>query len=204
MNPSILRKYFIMGSQDCLRDPEEILIEAIEAGITAFQYREKGPNSLESDEKIKLGKRLRQICLDSQIPFIINDNSELIKLLNVDGVHVGQDDMSVEVLREEHPNLLIGLSVSTQNEFDKSNIDIVDYIGVGPVYSTSSKADAKAVVGTVLITTIKKWYPELPIVGIGGITELNAHKVIEAGADGVSLISAITKSKDIQKTVQHI
>lgn len=204
MNPSILRKYFIMGSQDCIRDPEEILIEAIKAGITAFQYREKGPNSFESNEKIKLGKRLRQICLDYQIPFIINDNSELIKLLNVDGVHVGQDDISVDILREKYPDLLIGLSVSTESELDKSNLDIVDYIGVGPVYSTSSKADAKAVVGTKWITTIKKRYPELPIVGIGGITEKNAQKVIEAGADGVSVISAITKSKDIQKTVRLI
>ena len=202
MNPSILRKYFIMGSQDCKRDPEEILLEAIEAGITAFQYREKGTGSLEGDEKIELGERLRQICSDNRIPFIINDNSELIELLNVDGVHVGQDDMSVDILRKKYPDLLIGLSVSTQSELDKSNLDILDYIGVGPVYSTTSKPDAKTAIGTNWIKTLKKRYPELLIVGIGGITENNADTVIEAGADGVSVISAITNSKDIQKTVE--
>src|SRR5699024_8133417 len=87
LTESIVIKYFIMGSQNCSRQPEEILLEAIEAGITVFQYREKGPNSLKFNEKIKLGKKLRQICLDYDIPFIINDNSELIDLLNVDGIH---------------------------------------------------------------------------------------------------------------------
>lgn len=204
MDISILRKYFIMGSQDCLRNPQTILIEAIEGGITAFQYREKGPHSLDGLEKIELGKKLRQICLDHQIPFIINDNSELIDTLNVDGIHVGQDDMSVDILREKYPNLLIGLSVSTQSELDKSNLAIIDYIGVGPVYSTTSKTDAKTVVGIEWIKTIKQRFPGLPLVGIGGITEHNAQSVIKAGADGVSLISAITKSENIQKTVKLI
>lgn len=204
MDISTLRKYFIMGSQDCNRDPETILLEAIEAGITAFQYREKGHNSLEGDEKIKLGGKLRQICLDHKIPFIINDNSELIELFNVDGIHVGQDDISVEILREKYPDLLIGLSVGTEDELEKSNLDIVDYVGVGPIYSTNSKPDANAAIGTSWIKTLKKRYPELPIVGIGGITENNAHKVVEAGADGVSVISAIAQSRDIKKTVALI
>src|SRR5690625_1208395 len=107
MNASILSKYVIMRRQNCSRQPEEILLEAIEAGITVFEYREKGPNSLIFNEKIKLGKKLRQICLDYDIPFIINDNSELIDLLNVDGIHVGQNDISSVQLSKKHPNLLI-------------------------------------------------------------------------------------------------
>lgn len=193
-----------MGSQDCKRNPEDILCEAIDAGITAFQYREKGPSSLEGAEKIKLGKKLRKICADKQIPFFINDDSELIELLHVDGIHVGQNDISVEILREKHPDLLIGLSISTEDELKKSNLKVVDYIGVGPVYATTSKADAKAVIEMSWINTLKKRYPELPIVGIGGITEKNAQKVIEAGADGVSVISAITKSENIQKAVESL
>lgn len=204
MDISILRKYFIMGSQDCKRNPEDILREAIEAGITAFQFREKGVGSLKGKEKIQLGKKLRQICKDYQIPFIINDDSVLIEILHADGIHVGQDDISVEILREKHPDLMIGLSVGTEAELEKSNINIVDYIGVGPVYSTSSKADASAAIGTDWITSLKKRYPELPIVGIGGINEKNAHSVLDAGADGVSVISAITKSKNIRATVQAI
>src|SRR5699024_1951248 len=142
MNASILRKYFIMGSQNCSRQPEEILLEAIEAGTTVFQYREKGPNSLKFNEKIKVGKKLRQICLDYDIPFIINDNSELIYLLNVDGIHVGQNDISTYQPRKKRPNLIIGLSSRNEIELKQCNLETIGYIGVGPMYSTSSKADA--------------------------------------------------------------
>src|SRR5699024_12312809 len=90
MNSSILRKYFIMGSQNCSRNPEDILLEAIGAGITAFQYREKGPISLEFNEKIEIGKKLRQICLDHNILFIIINNSVLIVLFIYNVINVFQ------------------------------------------------------------------------------------------------------------------
>ncbi len=204
MNPSLLRKYFIMGSQNCHKDPEEILIEAIEAGITIFQFREKGPGSLKAEAKINLGKKLRQICATNNIPFIINDDSDLVDLLEVDGIHVGQSDQSVELLRKKHPDLLIGLSISTETELKQSNLDLVDYIGVGPIYPTRSKVDAKKAIGTGWITQLKNKYPDLPIVAIGGITENNALHVMKAGADGVSVISAITQSDNIKKTVNNL
>src|SRR5690625_7171525 len=109
-----------MTNYNYINKPEKILIEAIEARITEFQYRKKGPNSLKFNEKIKLGKKLRQICLDYDIPFIINDNSELIDLLNVDEIHVGQNDISTDQLRKKHPNLLIGLSIG--NEIDRKSV----------------------------------------------------------------------------------
>lgn len=199
-----LRKYFIMGSQNCERDPEVILQKAISAGITIFQFREKGIGSLSGEEKISLGKRLREICRENRIPFIINDDVELVEILDVDGIHVGQGDTSVEVLREKFPDLYIGLSVSNVEELRNSPIDLVDYVGAGPVFATSSKEDAKQPVGVEWIRYLRKKHPELPIVGIGGINESNAKQVIEAGADGVAVISAITKSKDIEKTVHNL
>lgn len=199
-----LRKYFIMGSQNCERDPEEILREAIAAGITVFQFREKGTGSLSGEEKIQLGKRLREICRDGGIPFIINDDIELAELLDVDGIHVGQDDTDVEVLREKFPDLYIGLSVSNEKELANSPIHLVDYVGAGPVFATSSKEDAKKPVGIEWIQCLRKKHPELPIVAIGGINESNAHQIIEAGADGVAVISAITKSKNIIETVRNL
>ena len=87
-----LRKYFIMGSQNCDRDPEEILLEAIKAGITAFQFREKGKGSLDGEAKVELGKKLRELCRNYDIPFFINDDVELATTFDVDGIHVGQDD----------------------------------------------------------------------------------------------------------------
>lgn len=199
-----LRKYFIMGSQNCSRDPEEILTEAIQAGITAFQFREKGSGALDGEAKIALGKKLRSICRKNQIPFFINDDVELAQMLDVDGIHVGQDDVSAEKLRKQFPKLMIGLSVSNEEEVKKSPLHIVDYVGAGPVFSTSTKEDAKKAVGTEWITFLRKEYPTLPIVGIGGIHTANAKQVIDAGADGVAVISAITRSNNIEKTVHFL
>lgn len=196
-----LRKYFIMGSQNCDRDPEVILAEAIAAGITAFQFREKGDGSLTGEAKIALGKKLRAICRTHHVPFFINDDIELATLLNVDGIHVGQDDMLVDQLRGQFPHLIIGLSVSNETERKNSPLSVVDYVGAGPVFTTRTKEDAKQAVGTAWISALRRKHPHLPIVGIGGIDVHNAKQVIAAGADGVAVISAITKSADIAKTV---
>jgi len=197
-----LRKYFIMGSQNCERDPITILEEAAKSGITAFQFREKGKGALTGNEKIQLGKSLREICRRYEIPFIINDDTQLIDLLDADGVHVGQDDMAVEELRQRYPNKIIGLSVSNEKELTRSPIHLVDYIGAGPVYSTNTKEDAKEAVGLKWIEFLRDKYPELPIVGIGGINTDNAKAVLEAGADGVSFISVVTKSNNIMQTLE--
>lgn len=201
MPETYLRKYFIMGSQDCVRDPVTILHEAILGGITAFQYREKGENALRDHEKLILAKQLRQLCAQHSIPFIINDDVELITKLDVDGVHVGQDDMDVAELRQLHPNIQIGLSISNEEELQKSPLHLIDYVGAGPVYSTNSKPDAKEAVGLQWIAKLRTMHPTLPIVGIGGIQSTNAAKVIHAGANGVAVISAITKAIDIKRTV---
>lgn len=199
-----LRKYLIMGSQNCERDPVSILEEAASAGITAFQFREKGTGSLTGQAKLELGERLRKVCTTHNILFIVNDDFELVESLDADGIHVGQDDMSVHTLRERFPDKVIGLSVSNQAEFDQSPIHLVDYIGVGAIYETTSKPDADAAIGMSWLRTLKQQHPELLMVGIGGINEHNAQDVIQAGADGVSVISAITQSENIQKTVMNL
>ncbi|UJL46801.1 thiamine phosphate synthase [Virgibacillus sp. NKC19-16] len=199
-----LRKYFIMGSQNCDYDPAEILESAAKAGITAFQFREKGEGSLTGIAKLELGNQLREICREHQIPFIVNDDVELGKTLDADGIHVGQNDQSVKMIRALFPDKIIGLSVSNSHEVTSSPISLVDYVGAGPVFTTSSKADAKKAVGQEWITALREQFPSLPIVGIGGITLKNAASVIEAGADGVSVISAITKAKNINEVVQSL
>lgn len=199
-----LRKYFIMGSQNCKQDPTVVLEEAAKAGITIFQFREKGPSSLIGDEKLELGKQLRAICKNYYIPFIVNDDVELVDLLDADGIHVGQDDYSVKSLRERFPDKIIGFSVSTPNEVANSPINLVDYIGAGPIFPTTTKSDAKATVGIEWIKSLRKEFPMLPIVGIGGINATNAKLVIESGADGVSFISAITKAENIAEAVKAL
>lgn len=199
-----LRNYFIMGSQNCDQDPVEILESAAKAGITAFQFREKGDGSLTGTAKLELGNQLRTICRQYNVPFIVNDDVELGKTLDADGIHVGQDDQSVKAVRDHFPDKIIGLSVSNSREVVNSSLPLVDYVGAGPVFATSSKADAKEAVGVEWITELREQFPSLPIVGIGGITTQNADSVIKAGADGVSVISAITKSKNINEVVQSL
>ncbi len=200
----LLRKYFIMGSQNCKRDPVDILDEAIQGGITAFQFREKGTGALTGEAKLTLGKQLRAMCQDHNVPFFINDDIDLVDVLNVDGIHVGQGDMSVEEIRKRFPNKIIGLSISNREELTQSPIDLIDYVGAGAVFPTLSKEDAKDAVGLQWIETLRKEFPSLPIVGIGGITTDNAHKVLEAGADGVSVISAITKADNVKCVISKL
>lgn len=199
-----LRKYFIMGSQNCSRNPVDILEEAIQGGITAFQFREKGAGSLTGIAKIELGKQLRHICLKHRIPFIINDDIDLVDQLNVDGIHVGQDDIPIEEIKKVYSNKIIGLSISNQEELNQSPVGLVDYIGAGAVFPTLTKHDAKAAVGLEWIKTLRSEYPNLPIIGIGGITTHNAYEVRAAGADGISVISAITEAENIKEVVRRL
>ncbi|WP_082232337.1 thiamine phosphate synthase [Halobacillus massiliensis] len=199
-----LRKYLIMGSQNCERPPEEILQDAIDGGITAFQFREKGPGSLSGHKKLELGQRLRELCRNHDILFIVNDDMELVEPLEADGIHVGQDDQPAEELRRLYPDKIIGLSISNEEELKRSPVDVIDYLGAGPVYQTSTKVDAKEAVGVEWIQRVKSLYPNVPLVGIGGITQDNAKDVIRAGAEGVSFITAVTMAPDIKKAVSQL
>ncbi|GGJ88888.1 thiamine-phosphate synthase 1 [Lentibacillus kapialis] len=199
-----LRKYFIMGSQNCDRKPEDILEEAAKSGITAFQFREKGEGSLTYEKKLALGRRLRDICARHNIMFFINDDIDLVEPLAADGIHVGQDDMQLEKVRKMFPDKIIGLSVSNQTEADNSTVQLADYLGAGSVFATSSKDDAAQAVGLKWIRDLRIQYPNIPIVGIGGITEENASSVIDAGADGTAVISAITRADNIGAAVKKL
>ena len=199
-----LRKYFVMGSQDCDgRDPEEILREAVAAGITTYQFREKGPGSLQGEEEIRLGKKLREICSENDVLFIVNDKVELAEMLDADGIHVGQEDRAVEEIREKYPDTIIGLSVTNMDEVKNSRIDLVDYVGAGPIFPTDTKP-GKNPTGLEFLKDIRSSYPELPIVAIGGIKPDNAQAILQAGADGLAVVSAITKAENIEQAVKSL
>lgn len=204
MNPSQLRKYLVMGSSQSNRDPLEVLEEAISGGITAFQYREKGQGSLEGESRLQLGRMLRSACKKHQVLFVVNDDLDLALELEADALHLGQDDQDVSYVRQHYPELILGLSVSTIEELNNSRIDLVDYIGAGPIYSTNTKQDAKKAVGPSFVKEIKEIYPSTPVVGIGGITPINASEVIEAGADGVAVVSAIVGANDVEEAVRSL
>jgi thiamine-phosphate pyrophosphorylase len=199
-----LKLYFIMGSTNCTQDPKQVLTEAIKGGITMFQFREKGSSALTGSEKTKLARDLQELCREHAIPFIINDDIELAIALNADGVHIGQDDADAKVVREKIGDKILGVSAHTLAEVEKAIADGADYIGAGPVYQTLTKVDAEPVKGTVLIEEVRNSGIGVPIVGIGGIQADNASSVIEAGADGVSVITAISFSGNVSKSASDL
>ncbi|MFS1511117.1 thiamine phosphate synthase [Chengkuizengella sp. SCS-71B] len=189
---SHLKLYFVMGSVNCLKHPVEVLSEAIKGGITMFQYREKGNGALQGEEKLQLGKKLQSLCKQNDIPFIVNDDINLALELDADGIHIGQEDGDISKTRK-----LIGtkiLGVSTHDLFEATEAVGLgaNYIGVGPMYETTTKLDTNEVAGPDMIRQLRQNNIEIPIVGIGGINQNNIKSVIKAGADGVALISAIS------------
>ncbi|TDM10505.1 thiamine phosphate synthase [Macrococcus lamae] len=199
----MLQLYFICGTTDVPEgNLEQVLKSALDAGITMFQFREKGNGALTGEAKKELALKLKELCMYYQVPFIINDDWELAVQIDADGVHLGQDDQDIKEIINYFPNKIIGLSVSNFQEYDFSDLTYVDYIGVGPVYETSSKSDAKKPGGIELIRKMRLYDEEIPIVAIGGITNKNCEPILKAGADGVSTISSIARSRNIEQDVK--
>ncbi|MBY6269409.1 thiamine phosphate synthase [Parageobacillus thermoglucosidasius] len=189
-----LKVYFIMGSVNCKKSPFEVLTEAIDGGITLFQFREKGSGALVGEQKYEFAKQLQAICQKRGLPFIVNDDVELALAIDADGVHIGQDDEDARVVREKIGDKILGVSAHNLAEAQAAAAAGADYIGVGPIYPTKSKADAKQAQGPGMIRLLRDNGIDIPIVGIGGITAENASEVMNAGADGVSVISAIASA----------
>ena len=200
-----LKVYFIMGSPNCMDQPTHVLREAIEGGITLFQLREKGVGALTGDKKVDLAKELQQICREHHIPFIINDDIELAIALNADGVHIGQEDEPIEEVRKKiGTDKIIGVSVHSYDEAITALEGGADYFGIGPVFPTKTKQDAKPSNGTKLIEELRTRGLSIPIVGIGGITPKNAGSVMRAGADGVSVITAISHAESVTEAAKNL
>lgn len=200
----LLRVYFIMGSNNCQMDPKHVLEQAIEGGITLFQYREKGTGAFTGDEKYHFAKQLQSICKEHAIPFIVNDDVELALAINADGVHIGQDDESAEEVRRKIGDKILGVSTHNLEEVEKAIAQGADYVGIGPIYTTTTKEDAKSAQGTALIMEVRKNGIDIPIVGIGGITSEKAAPVMKSGGNGVSVITAISLADDPAKSAREL
>ncbi|WP_028400197.1 thiamine phosphate synthase [Ectobacillus panaciterrae] len=200
----LLRVYFIAGSNNCHKDLREVVSEAIDGGITLFQFREKGKGALTGEEKYRLAKEVQQICKSRGIPFIVNDDVEMALALDADGVHIGQDDETADSVREKIGNKILGVSVHNLEEAQRAIRQGADYFGVGPVFPTQSKEDAQQAKGTTVIEAIRKNGIDMPIVGIGGISVDNASIVMRGGADGVSVISAISQAASVSESAKEL
>ena len=192
--PDQLQVYFVCGTQDTELNKKrllEIVEDACRGGITCFQFREKGDGTLEGQQKLELAQQLQHICAKYHVLYIINDDVELAVAVNADGVHVGQDDMCLEDVRNIVGHKVVGISIHSIEELHKTDVLYADCVGVGPMYTTSSKPDAQEPCGPERTAELQAEGLTLPCVGIGGITLDNAMAVLHAGACGVAVISAI-------------
>ena len=204
--PDQLKVYFISGTQD-VGFNEDHLLGIVEAacrgGVTCFQFREKGIGSVEGQQKLELAQQLKEICARYNVLYIINDDVDLAVAVNADGVHVGQEDMRLADVRNLVGNKVIGISIHSVEELHKTDVVYADCVGVGPMYATSSKPDAQLPCGPERITELRAEGLTLPCVGIGGITLNNAKPVLEAGASGVAVISAIAHADNPYEVTQQ-
>jgi thiamine-phosphate pyrophosphorylase len=187
-----LRFYFITDDGVDGLTPQNQVRLAIQAGATMVQYRNKS-FSLDAFEEVETIGRL---CRQHQVPFVVNDHVLLARAVAADGVHVGQDDVPPRLARRVMgPRAIVGVSVSSLAELERTDLTCCDYIGTGPTFPTGTKTDAKAAHGLSGLRSIVDRSP-VPAVAIGGIGPDNAPDCFSHGAAGVAVISCITRSKD--------
>lgn len=211
----MLKLYFIAGTQDCPNPSEDrtqnlllILEQALQAGITCFQFRDKGKNSLEDQPNAQktLAIQCRDLCRRYKVPFIVDDNVALAIEIDADGVHVGQKDMSPIMIRQmTNKPLIIGLSNNTLDDLWRSEQMIeVDYCGLGPVFPTNSKEKHNPPIGLDFVKKARDAGIRKPIVSIGGVKAEHVATLKQNGADGVAVITAISLASDVPKAVKSL
>ena len=192
--------YLILDQQYTNQDIVSIAIEAAEAGVDVIQYREK---VLPKKGALSVAKRLREVTVAAGIMFIVNDDPALALGAEADGVHLGQEDIPVDVARRIlGRDKVIGISTHNIEEaLDAGQMD-VDYIGFGPVFHSVTKR-VTSPHGLEGVRRIRDSV-SMPVIAIGGIDQGNVSAVIRAGADGVAVISAVLSAPDVKKAVSEL
>lgn len=196
------RVYVITESRHARgRSHREIAEAAIRGGATAVQLRMK-------DEPARAildaARAIGPLCRAAGVALIVNDRVDIALMAGADGVHIGQDDLpAADVRALMGPRALIGVSAATVEEAADAERAGADYVGVGSIYATATKADAGAPVGPGRVTEIRRAV-RVPIVGVGGITPGNAAAVIHAGAQGVAVVTAVALADDMSAAVRRL
>lgn len=174
--------------------------QAILGGTTFVQLREK-----ELDDKTFLeeAKEMKELCKKYHVPFVVNDNVDIAVLMDADGVHVGQSDMEAGSVREKlGEDKIIGVSAQTVEQALLAQERGADYLGVGDMFGTSSKDDAKKVSFETLKAICEA--VDIPVVAIGGITKENLKELKGTGVDGIAVISAIFAQPDLKSACEEL
>ncbi|OTQ30306.1 thiamine phosphate synthase [Gilliamella apicola] len=170
---------------------------AVANGVTAVQLRSEHEFSGKNWYYAALA--LKEALSDTRVPLFINDHVDIALAIDADGVHIGQSDLPVDVTRKLiGNNKWLGFSVANRQQLDEVSWQLVDYIGIGPIYPTTTKQDAAPAMGMPQLTQLVK-LKQCPAVAIGGINMNNATSVLQSGIEGIAVVSAICGQKNIQQ-----
>ena len=170
-----------------------IVAAAVRGGVTCVQLREKQASTREFVAEARAIKTLLA-AQERHIPLIINDRLDVALAVGADGVHLGQSDMELcDARRIAGANFIIGISAESVADAMAAEAAGADYLGISPVFATATKTDTASPIGLEGIRAIRAAV-SLPLVGIGGINQDNASAVLQAGADGVAVVSAIVSA----------
>ncbi len=174
---------------------------ALRGGAPAVQLRVKEGGARETAE---LARALLEETRKAGALLFVNDRVDVALAAGADGAHVGEDDLPVAAARRiAPPGFLLGVSADTPEAARRAEADGADYVGVGPVYATGSKADAGEPVGVERVRAVVEAL-RIPAIGIGGIAAANARAVVEAGAAGVAVISAVMRAPDPEAATRDL
>ena len=174
--------------------------EALKGGATCIQLREK---ELGEDSFLEEAYEIKALCRKYQVPFIINDNVDIAVQCGADGIHVGQHDMEAGDVRQRiGDNMILGVSAQTVEQAVRAEQNGADYLGVGAVFSTSTKLDADTVSHETLKAICSAVH--IPVVAIGGIYAYNMIELSGAGIDGVAVVSAVFAQNDVEKAAREL
>ena len=177
------------------RDPLEIVASEIKGGADVIQLREK---AMTRRERLELGLRIRELTRREGVLFVVNDEVDTALILDADGVHLGQDDIPIQQARPLMKDKIIGVSTHSEKQAEEAIAAGADYIGVGPVFETSTKADRDPLVGLELISKVRE-NCSIPYVAIGGIGKDNIESLVKAGCTRAAVISDILGAPDIER-----
>lgn len=178
----------------------DITKAALEGGCRVIQLRDKLATD---DYLIEAGMEIRRLTQEAGAIFIVNDRLEVALACDADGLHVGQSDRPAGELRSILGDRILGVSAATVDEAKRAKLDGADYLGVGPVFSTSTKPDAGEATGICLLPLLKA-STGLPVTAIGGINESNIAQVARSGAESASVISAVVCADDMVQAVRNL
>ena len=177
------------------RDPVELVAAQIKGGADVIQLREK---EMSKRARLEVGQTLRELTRREGVLFIVNDDVDLALILEADGVHLGQDDIPIQFARPIMKDKIIGVSTHSLEQINEAVASGADYIGVGPVFETSTKEDRDELVGLELLLKIRDNCP-IPYVAVGGIGKDNIRSLTEVGCHTAAVISDIMLAPDIEE-----